>query len=259
MITMDKLFKMKVSSEKITMLTCYDSSFAGLFDSVGLDCILVGDSLGMVIQGHSSTLPVKLKDMIYHTYNVSRVLKNSLLISDLPFGTYNSSKKQALRSSIKLLKAGAKMVKLEGGLELLDTVRFLSERDINVCVHLGFRPQAVDFMGLKVQGRDNALDLKFQALEFEKVGARMILLEMVTRNIASDITDSVSVPVIGIGSGICDGQVLVSYDILGIYQGKVPRFAKNFLEDSRDIKGAILNYIKAVKDQSFPASEHCFD
>lgn len=256
------LQKMKQDGEKITCLTAYDASFATVLDEAGLDTILVGDSLGMVIQGLDSTVPVSLEDMIYHTRNVSQNVSRSFVIADMPFMTY-SSPKQALRSAARLMQeGGAQMVKLEGGERQSKTVRKMAEQGIPVCAHIGLQPQLVNKIGgYRVQGRgdEQAEAMLEDALALEKAGADMLLIECVPETLAADITRSVSVPVIGIGaSAECDGQVLVLQDILGITAGRVPKFAKNFLDGQSSIQAAIEAYNSAVKDGSFPGPEHVF-
>lgn len=261
-ITTSTLRKMKQAGEKITCLTAYDASFAQILEEEGVEIILVGDSLGMVIQGQDSTLPVKLGDMIYHTQTVRAANKTALVMVDMPFMTY-ASPVQALASAGRLMKeGGAHMVKLEGGAPMVETVRHLAEHGIPVCAHLGLLPQSVNKLGgYKVQGRDEkeAQAMLVDARAMEDAGADILLLECVPMLLAAEITLAVDVPVIGIGAGPqCDAQVLVLYDMLGITPGKRPRFSKDFLQDAGDIRGAVRAYVKAVKDGSFPADEHSF-
>ena len=251
-----------VLGEKIAMLTCYDASFATLCEAAGVDALLVGDSLGMVLQGESSTLPVTLRDMQYHTRCVARGAKNTLIITDMPFGTYQQSPEQALRNATRLMAAGAHMVKLEGGSVMAATVKFLTERGIPVCGHLGFTPQSVHQLGgYRVQGKnaEAAQQLLADAKMLEAAGASMLVLEMVPAELAKAVSAKLDIPTIGIGAGVdCDGQVLVLHDMLGIYPGKTPRFARNFLEASGSVQAALSAYVQAVKTLSFPTAAHSF-
>ncbi|GHU08947.1 3-methyl-2-oxobutanoate hydroxymethyltransferase [Betaproteobacteria bacterium] len=262
-VTLFELGKMRAEGRKITMLTCYDASFAALFDRAGLDTLLVGDSLGNTIQGQSSTLPVTLDQMVYHTECVVRGAKRALVLSDLPFGSYQESPTQALRSAARLLAAGAQMVKLEGGEYMAETVRFLVERGVPVCAHIGLTPQSVHQLGgYRVQGRSDAAAarLKADALALEQAGAALLVMEMVPADLAGEITASLSTMAsIGIGAGPkCDGQVLVMHDMLGVFPGKTARFVRNFMQGSATIADAVAAYVAAVKDGSFPAPEHCY-
>lgn len=261
-VTVSTVQKMKQDGQKIVMLTCYDASFASLMADAGVEILLVGDSLGNVIQGESSTLPVTLDDMVYHTRCVARNAKQAMVLADLPFGAYQQSKEQAFASSAKLMAAGAEMVKLEGGAYMAETVRFLVERGIPVCAHIGLTPQSVHaFGGFKVQGKteDSAARLKHDATMLQEAGAAMVLMEMVPATLARDITDSLHVPTIGIGAGVdVDGQVLVVYDMLGVYPGKKARFVKNFVHGVTSIQGAVEAYVREVKAKTFPAAEHSF-
>jgi 3-methyl-2-oxobutanoate hydroxymethyltransferase len=261
-ITTSTLRKMKQAGEKITCLTAYDASFAQILEEEGVEIILVGDSLGMVIQGQDSTLPVKLDDMIYHTQIVRAANTTALVMADMPFMTY-ATPMQALASAGRLMKeGGAHMVKLEGGAPMVETVRLLAQHGIAVCAHLGLLPQSVNKLGgYKVQGRNEkeAQAMLADARAMEDAGADILLLECVPSSLAAEITAAVEVPVIGIGAGPnCDAQVLVLYDMLGITPGKRPRFSKDFLQQSGDIRGAVRAYVQAVKDGSFPAEEHSF-
>lgn len=262
MITLSTLQKMKKEQQKITMLTCYEASFATLMDEVGVDILLIGDSLGMTVQGHSSTLPVTLEQMCYHTEIVARGNKNALVLADLSFGSYQQSPQQAFESASKLMAAGAHMVKLEGGSYMVETTRFLQERGIPVCTHLGLTPQSVNaFGGYKVQGKSDtaAKQLLDDALAHQQAGAAMILMECVPAALAKEITAALDCPTIGIGAGVdCDGQVLVMHDMLGIYAGKSPKFSKNFMAGQTSIQEAIAAYVKEVKNGTFPALEHSF-
>lgn len=258
-MSLHRLRAMHAAGEKIAMLTCYDASFARLLDAAGVDVLLVGDSLGMVLQGHESTVPVSLADMVYHTGCVARGGRNAWVIADLPFGSYHASPEQAMHSASQLMQAGANMVKLEGGGWTTETVRFLTERGIPVCGHLGLTPQTVHALGgYRVQGREEqaARNLKSQALELAQAGAAMLVLELVPSALAAEITQASSVPVIGIGAGAgCSGQVLVLHDMLGITLGPVPRFVRNFMDEAGaagDVAAAIARYVRAVRDASFP-------
>ena len=260
-ITVPSLTALRANGEKITMLTCYDASFAALMDRCGVEALLVGDSLGMVCQGHSSTLPVSLDEVVYHTACVARGNRTALLIADMPFGTY-ATPEMAYRNAVLLMQAGAHMVKIEGGAWLLDTVRFLTERAVPVCAHVGLTPQSVHQLGgYKVQGKTAASAdlLKADALALQNAGASMLVLEAIPSTLGKDVTDLLAIPTIGIGAGPdCSGQVLVMHDMLGVFPGKKARFVKNFMEGQTNIDGAVRAYISAVKDKSFPASEHCF-
>lgn len=258
--TLHSLWKMKAEGQKIAMLTCYDASFAQLMESAGVDVLLVGDSLGMVVQGAASTLPVTLQEMEYHTRAVVRGAPHSFVLADLPFGSYQQSAEQAFASAASLMAAGAHMVKLEGGAYMTDTVRFLVERGIPVCGHIGLTPQSVHQLGgYKVQGRNDvaAQQLLDDARALAAAGVGLLVLELVPAALARSISEALSIPVIGIGAGVdCDGQVLVVYDMLGIYPGKKPRFVKNFLEVAGGIPAAIQAYVSAVKSKTYPSLEH---
>jgi len=255
------LSAMARQGEKIAMLTCYDASFATLLDRAGVDVLLVGDSLGMVVAGHSSTLAVALDEMIYHTRCVVAGAPSALVIADLSFGSYQASPEQAYASAARLMATGAKMVKLEGGAWLVPTVEFLVARGIPVCGHLGLQPQSVHRLGgYKAQGRTeaSARALREDAQALAAAGIDLLVLEMVPAALAGTVTAELPVPTIGIGAGpLCSGQVLVLYDMLGIYPGKPARFVRNFLTGSGGIEAAVSAYVKAVKDGSFPAAEHC--
>jgi 3-methyl-2-oxobutanoate hydroxymethyltransferase len=260
-VSLPRLRDMRQQGEKITMLTAYDATFAAVADAAGVECILVGDSLGMVCQGLSSTVGVSLETMRHHTECVANGLRRSQavawLIGDLPFGTYQESREQALRSASVLMQAGAHMVKLEGGGWTTETVRFLVERGIPVCAHLGLTPQTVHALGgYRVQGRgdDAATLLRRQAHELQDAGASMLVLEMVPAAVAASLTAELTrCATIGIGAGRdTAGQVLVLHDMLGINLGKMPRFVRNFMEGSGSVRGAMEAYVRAVKDGSFP-------
>ena len=260
-VTVRTLFELHAKKEKITMLTCYDASFAALMDMCGIDILLVGDSLGMACQGHTSTLPVTMDDMVYHTKCVARGIKTAMIVSDMPFGTYPSPE-TAYDYAVELMQAGAHMIKIEGGLWLGDIVRYLVERAIPVCAHIGMTPQSVhQFGGYPVQGRsdEDAERLARDALALEKAGASLIVMEAVPAALGKKITDSLRTPTIGIGAGAdCSGQVLVVHDMLDVYPGKKPRFVRNFMIGQDSIEGAIRAYVRAVKEGSFPAPEHCY-
>lgn len=260
--TVTTLMQMKQQGEKITVLTCYDASFAALQEDAGVDVMLVGDSLGMVVQGQDSTLPVAVDEMVYHTRCVSRRRREALLIADMPFMSYSSAN-QALETAGRLMKdGGAQMVKLEGGATQLETVSQLTANAIPVCAHLGLLPQSVHQLGgYRVQGRDDesAQIMKEDALALEEAGAQMLVLECVPADLASAISQALYIPVIGIGAGVgCDGQVLVVYDMLGITPGKPPKFSKDFLAETGTVEKALAAYVNAVKASGFPGPEHTF-
>lgn len=260
--TLTHLKAMHAAGEKIAMLTCYDASFAALLDAACVDVLLVGDSLGMVMQGRESTLSVTLTDMVYHTSCVERGAKQTFIISDMPFGTSQVSPEKTFENAVRLMAAGAQMVKLEGGAVMLETVRFLTSRGIPVCAHIGLTPQSVHQLGgYKVQGKESAVAQRLlqDAVALEEAGAGMLVLEMVPALLAAEITAQLSVPVIGIGAGAsCSGQVLVLYDMLDIYPGKKARFVKNFMQGAESIAAALSRYVAEVKSGSFPAPEHGF-
>ena len=262
-VTIHTLLQMKQAGEKIACMTAYDYSFASLLDRNGLDMVMVGDSLGMVIQGHQHTLPVTLNDMAYHSRCVARGIKRAILVTDLPFMSYQQSPEQALKSAGKLMKkGGAHMVKLEGGAVMAETVRFLVKRGVPVCAHIGLTPQSVHQLGgYKVQGKDkNAAEiLANDALALEQAGAGAIVLEAVPAALAKTVSKTLTIPTIGIGAGPdCDGQVLVLQDALGLYPDHSPKFAKNFLQGTDAIDQAIQDYVGQVKAQQFPGPEHSF-
>lgn len=261
-VTAATLLKFKQEGKKFTSLTAYDASFAAAFDEEGIDALLVGDSLGMVLQGHDDTLPVTVDDIVYHTRCVRRGVKRALLIADMPFMSY-ATPEQGMVNAAKLMQAGANMVKLEGGEWMLETVRKLTERGIPVCAHIGLTPQFVNvFGGFKVQGRDedNAQRILNEAIAFEKAGAQLIVLECIPAKLAKDITNAVHIPVIGIGAGNdTDGQILVMHDVLGISSGYIPRFSKNYLLQTGEIRSAIRAYIEEVQQGIFPSEEHIFN
>lgn len=260
-VTVATLTDLYSKGEKITMLTCYDASFATLMDHCGVEMLLVGDSLGMVCQGHNSTLPVTIDEMVYHTSCVARGNQTALIVCDMPFGTYPTPE-LAYKNAVKLIRAGAHMVKIEGGAWLAETVHFLIERAIPVCAHIGLTPQSVHKLGgYRVQGKtsESAQNLIADALALQEAGANVVLIEAVPASVGKDITEALSVPTIGIGAGAnCSGQVLVMHDMLSVYPGKKARFVKNFMEGQSSIENAIRAYVAAVKDGSFPAPEHNF-
>lgn len=260
-LTLADVKKIQDRGEKLVMLTCYDASFAALCDAAGVELLLIGDSLGMVVQGHDSTLSVTQEQMAYHVSMVARGSARGMVIADLPFGTYQESPEQAFRNAVQLITAGAQLVKLEGGRTMLPTIRFLVERGIPVCGHVGLTPQSVHvFGGYKVQGRGEAAQQVLDdARAVEEAGAAMVVLEAIPAQLASDVTRALRIPTIGIGAGIeCDGQVLVLHDMLDIYPGRKARFVRNFMEGAPSIAEAIKRYVTAVKDGSFPAPEHSF-
>jgi 3-methyl-2-oxobutanoate hydroxymethyltransferase len=254
--------KMRDDGERIAMLTCYDASFAAALDAAGVDSLLIGDSLGMVLQGHDTTLPVKLADVAYHAAAVVRGSKRAFVIADLPFGSYQESPAQAFASAAQLLAAGAQMVKLEGGVEFSDTVRFLTARSVPVCAHLGLTPQSVHALGgYRVQGRGAEAERRLieDAVELEAAGAGMLVLEAIPAKLGEQVTKRLKIPTIGIGAGVqCSGQVLVLHDMLDVFPGKKAKFVRNFMEGASSISDAVTRYVRAVKNGSFPAEEHTF-
>ena len=260
-ITTSTLQTMKANGEKISTITAYDASFAQLFDQAGIHAILIGDSLGMVLQGHDSTLPVTIEDMAYHTRCVAKGVTNTLVLSDMPFMSY-ATKEQAFTNAATLMQAGASMVKMEGGSWLCETVSGLVERGIPVCGHLGLTPQSVNvFGGFKVQGREEAKALTMieEAKKLEAAGIQLLVLECIPADLAKRITAALTIPTIGIGAGKdTDGQILVMYDALGISFNYMPKFSRNFIVDTGDIQKAIELYISEVNAGNFPAPEHCF-
>ena len=256
------LGRMKAEGEKIASLTCYDASFAALVDDAGVDVVLVGDSLGMVIQGHDTTVPVTLDHIIYHCKAVAKGLYRPFLMADMPFMTY-TSREQALQNAVRLMQeGGAKMVKLEGGAGQVEIVEFLASHDIAVCAHLGLKPQSVHKTGgFRVQGREEAAaeQMRRDARALQDAGADVVLLECIPATLGAEITAELHVPVIGIGAGPdTDGQILVLYDVLDITPGRKPRFVKNYMAGHDSPVAAIRNYVEAVKSRAYPAPEHCF-
>lgn len=260
-VTIPSLNAMRTTGSKIAMLTCYDASFAALMDRCGVEVLLIGDSLGMVCNGHQSTLPVTLAEVAYHTAAVARGSKSAMVVADMPFGTY-ATREAAFDNAVKLIQAGAHMVKIEGGAWLADTVRFLTDRAIPVCAHLGLTPQSVHQMGgYKVQGKtiESADQLRSDAVLLAESGAAMVVLEAIPAGLGKEVTDILAIPTIGIGAGPdCSGQVLVMHDMLGVFPGRKARFVKNFMDGQSTIEAAVSAYVHAVKDSSFPAPEHCF-
>jgi 3-methyl-2-oxobutanoate hydroxymethyltransferase len=261
-VTIPSLNAMRAGGNPIVMLTCYDASFAALMDRCGVHILLIGDSLGMVCNGHNSTLPVTVAEVAYHTASVARGSKSAMIVADLPFGAY-ATKEVAYDNAVKLMQAGAHMVKLEGGAWLADTIKFLTERAVPVCAHLGLTPQSVHQLGgYKVQGKtlESADQLKADALLLQQAGASLVVLEAIPAALGKEVTDLLSMPTIGIGAGPdCSGQVLVMHDMLGVFPGRKARFVKNFMDGQvTTIEGAVTAYVNAVTDHSFPAPEHCF-
>jgi len=260
-ISITKLLAMHAEREKITMLTAYDSTMSALLNRCGIEAILIGDSLGNVIQGHSSTTPVTVEQMAYHTECVARANTNAFLITDLPFASYGDPV-QALDSAAELMRAGADMVKLEGGDWQVDIIQYLVERSVPVCAHLGLLPQSVHLLGgYKVQGKskDAASHMLEQAIACQKAGAQMVVLEAIPSSLGERITEELHIPTIGIGAGPdCSGQVLVLQDMLGISPGKPPKFVKNFMDGHQSVEGAIKAYVREVKSGKFPGPEHGF-
>ncbi len=260
-LTQNDLFKKRDAAEKIAMFTGYDASFAKMLENAGADCILIGDSLGNVIQGQDTTLPVTLEHIIYHTEAVRRGCNVPFILADMPFGTSQISPEETFKNAVKLMAAGAQMVKLEGGAEMADTVRFLTSRGIPVCAHIGLTPQSVHVMGYRVQGRDEktARFLKESALALQDAGATLMVLEAVPAPLAAEITRETEVITIGIGAGPdTRGQVLVIYDMLDIPPGKKAKFVKNFMEQAPSVQDAISRAVQEIKNGTFPGPEHCY-
>ncbi|SDI64436.1 ketopantoate hydroxymethyltransferase [Ferrimonas sediminum] len=261
-ITTATLKKWKQEGKKFASLTAYDASFASTFEAAGVPVMLVGDSLGMVLQGNSDTLPVTVEQIAYHTRCVRAGAQKALVIADMPFMSY-ATREQAFASAATLMQAGAQMVKLEGGDWLLDTVKGLTERGIPVCAHLGLTPQSVhQFGGFKVQGRDNqaAQQMLEQAQRMEQAGASLLVLECIPSQLARHITEHLNIPVIGIGAGPdTDAQILVMHDVLGITSGYIPKFSKNYINDHGTIQAAASAFVQEVADGTFPGPEHGFE
>ena len=270
-MSLEKLKELVTRNEKIAMLTCYDATFAKLSEASGVDVLLVGDSLGMVLQGSENTLSVSIQDMEYHTKSVAAGIKSCCIMTDMPVGSYEHDKETALINAKKLMAAGADIVKIEGGGDIVQTAQFLIKNGVPVCAHLGFTPQSVlQLGGYRIQGKsDESAHIILQdAIEMDKIGVSFVLLEMVPAELAKRITESVKAPTIGIGAGVdCDGQVLVIQDLLGIYTGpaskkpedfKSPRFTKNFLAEQYSIQAAIQAYVTEVKNKNFPSAQHSY-
>jgi 3-methyl-2-oxobutanoate hydroxymethyltransferase len=261
-ITLSTLQKMGQDGIKIAMLTCYDASFAAVLEEAGVDTLLIGDSLGNVLQGHESTLPVTLRDIVYHTECVARGSKRAFIVGDMPFSTFQISPQETLRNAAAVMAAGAHMVKIEGGRPMMETVEFLTDRGIPVCGHLGLTPQSVHQLGgYRVQGKGEtaAQQLLREAKQLEQAGAGMLVLEAIPATLAAEVTQMLKIPTIGIGAGVdCSGQVLVLYDMLDIFPGRKAKFVKNYLRPAGTVQRAIELYVKEVKSKSFPGPEHSF-
>ncbi len=261
-ITAATLADMHARGEPIAMLTCYDASYAALLDDAGIDCLLIGDSLGMVVQGHDSTLPVTLDEVAYHVRCVARGARYGWVMADMPFATYQTNVDEAFANAARLMQAGARMVKLEGGAWLAPTVQAMVRAGIPVCAHLGLTPQSVHALGgYRVQGRtpEAAERLVADALALQDAGATMLVLEMVPAALAAQLTEQLSIPTIGIGAGsACSGQVLVLHDMLDVFPGRKPRFVRNFMAGAGSVRGAVEAYRDAVKARVFPGTEHSY-
>ena len=261
-ITLTTLQKMAQEGSRIAMLTCYDASFAVVLEEAGVDSLLIGDSLGNVLQGHETTLPVTLRDMVYHTACVARGSKRAFIVADMPFGSFQVSPQETLRNAAELMAAGAQMVKIEGGRPMVETIEFLTDRGIPVCGHLGLTPQSVHQLGgYRVQGKGESEGQRLlkEAKQLEQAGAGMIVLEAIPAALARDVTAAITIPTIGIGAGAdCSGQVLVLHDMLDVYPGKKAKFVKNYMRPAGSIQGAVELYVKEVKARTFPGPEHSF-
>lgn len=261
-LTLTDLQKLRQSGEKIAMLSSYDASFAALCDEAGAEILLVGDSLGMVIQGRDSTLPVTLEEMVYHTRCVARGAKRPVIVGDLPFGTYQVSPGQAYESAAQLMAAGAHIVKLEGGAVMAETVEFLASRGIPVMGHLGLTPQAVHQLGgFRVQGKGDEAGARIlqDAQALEQAGASALVVECVPAPLGTRLTEALAIPTIGIGAGPgCSGQILILHDMLDIYPGKKAKFVKNFMTGANSVQDALATFVRDVKAGTFPGPEHCF-
>ena len=259
-ITISSLDKMKAAGEKFVCITAYDATFARLVSEAGAETILVGDSLGMVLQGHESTIPVSVDDMAYHTTCVNRAAPQSLVIADMPFMSYTATD-DAMRNATRLMQAGAQMVKMEGGVWLSDTISALVERGVPVCAHLGLTPQSVNaFGGYRVQGRTpkEAKSILADAVEIQDAGASLLVLECIPAPLAADISRKLDIPVIGIGAGAgTDAQVLVMHDLLGLSTHE-PRFVENFMVGRNSIQAALKAFVEAVKNGSYPEEKHSY-
>jgi len=261
-ITLTTLQKMAQEGNRIAMLTCYDASFAAVLEEAGVDSLLIGDSLGNVLQGHESTLPVTLRDMVYHTGCVARGSKRAFIVADMSFGSFQVSPEEAMRNAAELMAAGSQMVKIEGGRPMLETIEFLTDRGVPVCGHLGLTPQSVHQLGgYKVQGKGESEGQRLlrEAKQLEQAGAGMIVLEAIPATLAHEITAAITIPTIGIGAGVdCSGQVLVLHDMLDVYPGKKAKFVRNYMRPAGSIQGAVELYVKEVKARTFPGPEHSF-
>ena len=262
-VTVTQLSAMKDRGERISCLTVYDYSFAHILEQAGVDILLVGDSLGMVIQGHETTLPVSMADVLYHTQCVSRGCNDALVIADMPFGSYQGSPQSAFENAVRLVgEGGAHMGKIEGGTAMAETVTFLVDRGIPVCGHIGLTPQSVNQLGgFRIQGREEsaAEALRRDARNLEEAGASLLIIEAIPAQLAKSITDSVSIPTVGIGAGPdTDGQVLVLYDVLGLFPRKSPKFSKDFLEGKGSVLEAVKVFVEDVRARRFPGPEHSF-
>jgi 3-methyl-2-oxobutanoate hydroxymethyltransferase len=259
-LTVDHLAAMKQKGEKIAMLTCYDATFAAAMDAAGVDIVLVGDSLGMVVQGHATTVGVTVEEVAYHVASVARGLQRAFLLADLPFGSYYDAA-LAMESSVALMQAGAAMVKLEGAGPMVDVVEYLTSRGVAVCGHLGLTPQSVHQLGgFKVQARDDAAAerLLLDAQSLQSAGARLLVLECVPAALGQTVAGELRIPVIGIGAGAgCDGQVLVMHDMLGL-GARAPRFVANFMSAADSVQGAFRKYVEDVREGRFPAAQHTY-
>jgi len=260
--TLSTLQKMGQDGIKIAMLTCYDASFATVLEEGGVDTLLIGDSLGNVLQGHESTLPVRLRDIVYHTECVARGSRHAFIVGDMPFSTFQVSPQDTLRNAAAIMSAGAHMVKIEGGRPMVETVEFLTDRGVPVCGHLGLTPQSVHQLGgYKVQGKGETAAQKLlrEAKQLEQAGAGMLVLEAIPAALGAEVTQALTIPTIGIGAGVdCSGQVLVLYDMLDIFPGRKAKFVKNYLHLAGTVQGAVELYVKEVKSKAFPGPEHSF-
>ena len=261
-ITLSTLHKMAQDGIKIAMLTCYDASFAAVLEEGGVDTMLIGDSLGNVLQGHESTLPVTLRDIVYHTQCVARGSRRAFIVGDMPFSTFQISPQETLRNAAAIMAAGAHMVKIEGGQPMVETVEFLTDRGIPVCGHLGLTPQSVHQLGgYKVQGKGEsaAQRLLREAKQLERAGAGMLVLEAIPAALGAEVTQALTIPTIGIGAGVeCSGQVLVLYDMLDVFPGRKAKFVKNYLALAGTVQKAVELYVKEVRNGTFPGPEHSF-
>lgn len=257
---MPQLMKKAEAGEKLVVLTCYDASLARILTEAGVDILLVGDSLGMTVQGHDTTVPVSVADMVYHTTAVRRGAPAAFVMADLPFGSYQANPVQAFENAARLMAAGANMVKLEGGAIMVETVAFLTQRGIPVCAHLGLLPQSVNQTGYRAQAKDSkaAQQLIKDAADLEKAGAGLLVLESIPSLLATEVSNLLRMPTIGIGAGVhCDGQVLVLNDLLGLTE-KPPRFAKDFMAGAGSVRAAVAAYVADVRSGRFPGPEHGF-